>query len=265
MGTFVLVHGPWHGGWCWERVAPLLRAPGHRVEVPDLPGHGLDQTPPSEISLRSYVDAVVRVVTEQLEPVVLVGHTKPGAVISEVAEKCPGLIAVLVYLAAYLLRRGETISDVGLTDQESLLVPNLVTYPTQSLITVRPEALRDVFYHDCDPATVAAATARIGPEPVPPITTPIRITPEHYGRVRRVYIETLQNRALGLALQRRMRAELPCEHVHSLDTGHTPFLSAPDALATCLLQTEASGVRRQASGVTKGVHRRVTKVECGAP
>src|SRR5262245_45274855 len=114
MATYVLVHGPWHGGWCWERVAPLLRAAGHRVETPDLPGHGDDPTPPAEVGLRLYAEAIERVLVTLEEPAVLVGHGTSGAVVSEVAERCPERVALLVYLAGFLLQTGESVLDVGL-------------------------------------------------------------------------------------------------------------------------------------------------------
>ena len=239
MATYVLVHGPWHGGWCWERVAPLLRAAGHRVETPDLPGHGDDRTPAAEITLHLYAEAIERVFATLSEPTVLVGYGHSGSVISEVAERCPERVAVLVYLAAFLLRDGKSVLDVGLTDRDSQLIENLVTYPTQSVVTFRSEAIPDVLYHDCPDATVAAAIARIGPEPIAPVATPIAITPERFGRVPRVYVETRRDRALGYSLQRRMHRHLPCKQVHTLDTGHSPFYAAPDELGSCLLQFEA--------------------------
>src|SRR5688500_17601273 len=122
MATYVLVHGPWHGDWCWERVAPLLRVVGQRVETPDLPGHGDDRTPAAEITLRLYAEAIERVLATRSEPVVLVGHGKAGAIISEVAERCPDSVVALVYLAAYLLQSGESVLDVGLADRDSLLI-----------------------------------------------------------------------------------------------------------------------------------------------
>jgi pimeloyl-ACP methyl ester carboxylesterase len=219
-----------------------MRAAGHRVDTPDLPGHGDDRTPPAEITLRLYGEAIERVLETLTEPVVLIGHGASGAVISEIAERCPERVSLLVYLAAFLLRSGESVVDVGLTDRESVLPEHLVTYPTQGVMTVCPGSLRDLFYHDCPDSTVAAAIARIGPEPIAPLATPIAITSESFGRVRRVYVETRQDRALGHALQRRMHQLLPCDQVHSLDTGHSPFLSAPEDLAACLLQVGAGSI-----------------------
>src|SRR5690348_7432805 len=77
MSVFVLIHGSWHGGWCWERVTPLLRAAGHRVIAPDLPGHGHD-APPVERAYERYVPFVCGLLDAQPEPVVLVGHSSGG-------------------------------------------------------------------------------------------------------------------------------------------------------------------------------------------
>jgi pimeloyl-ACP methyl ester carboxylesterase len=238
MATFVLVHGPWHGGWCWEYVAPLLHAAGHRVETPDLPGHGDDRTPPAEITLRLYAKAIERVLSTLTAPAVPVGHGSSGTVISEVAERCPDRVSLLVNLAAFVLQTGESVLDVGMTDRESLLLGNLVTYPTQGAMSVCPGSLREIFYHDCPDSLVAAAIARIGPAPIAPLASPISVSPERFGQVRRVYVEPSQDRALGPSLQRRMHRQLPCQHVYSLDTGHSPFFAASGELASCLLRFE---------------------------
>src|SRR5215831_7941965 len=83
---FVLVHGAWHGAWAWYRVRALLEADGHTVSVLDLPSHGIDRTPAKGVTLADYVNAVVAVVDAAAEPVVLVGHSMAGVVISSVAE-----------------------------------------------------------------------------------------------------------------------------------------------------------------------------------
>ncbi len=110
MSTFVLVHGGWSGGWTWEKVVPLLEEAGHQVEAPDLPGHGDDRTPIPQVSLQGYADRICRVLDAQPEPVVLVGHSSGGLVISQAAEQRPDKVKMLVYLAAFLLRDCECCS-----------------------------------------------------------------------------------------------------------------------------------------------------------
>jgi pimeloyl-ACP methyl ester carboxylesterase len=92
----------WHGGWCWYKVTPLLEELGYTVITPDLPGHGRDKTPLSLVSLSSYVDSVCRIIDAQRDPVVLVGHSMGGGIITQAAEYCPEKIKTLVYIAALL-------------------------------------------------------------------------------------------------------------------------------------------------------------------
>jgi pimeloyl-ACP methyl ester carboxylesterase len=131
MSTYVLIHGAWHGGWCWSKVAPLLTQKGHTVFTPDLPGHGVDKTPVSEITLRKYSDSVVDVIDLQPGPVVLVGHSMGGLVISEVAERRPAKIESLVYVCAFLLRNTETLGGVAERDSNALVMPNLIVSEDQ--------------------------------------------------------------------------------------------------------------------------------------
>lgn len=149
MGTFVLVHGGWNGGWCWEKVVPLLEEAGHRVEAPDLPGSGDDPTPIPEVSLRSYADRISGVLDAQPEPAVLVGHSSGGVVVSQAAEQRPEKVKLLVYLAAFLLRDGETLFGVGENETGSLVLPNLVMSEDGASATLREDVIREALLHDC--------------------------------------------------------------------------------------------------------------------
>ena len=86
MSTYVLIHGSWHGAWCWYKVVPRLEQAGHTALAIDLPGHGRDWTPPQDVSMQTYVDSVCGVLDTLPEPAILVGHSRGGIVISQVAE-----------------------------------------------------------------------------------------------------------------------------------------------------------------------------------
>src|SRR2546426_10958940 len=100
MATFVLVHGGFHGGWCWRKVAPLLRAAGHEVHTPTLTGLGERAHLASPaVDLALHVQDVVNVLFyEDLRSVTLVGHSYAGMVIAGVADRCPERLAQLIYL-----------------------------------------------------------------------------------------------------------------------------------------------------------------------
>ncbi len=231
MSTFVLVHGGFVGGWFWEKLVPLLEKAGHKVEAPDLPGSGDDQTPIPEVSLQSYADRISEVLDAQPEPVVLVGQSSGGVAVSQAAEQRPDKIHMLVYVGAYLLRNGETLLSVGENDTESLVLANLVMSEDGSSATIREDAIREGLLADCSDEDVERAKARFEQSALAPIATPVSLSEENYGRIPRVYIETLQDRAISPWLQKEMYERLPCQKVISMDTGHCPFYSAPEELA----------------------------------
>lgn len=235
MSTFVLVHGAWHGAWCWHKVVPLLRDRGHRVLVPDLPGHGRDQTPINSVSMASYAQRIADVMRVAAEPVTLVGHSMGGFVISAAAEQQPDTVAKLVYLAAFLLDDGQTLGDVASQDTRSVVSSGLVPSADGASMTVSASVLKDAFYGDCSGADIALAELALGPESGAALAGRMRVTPSRWGRIPRVYIECTQDRAVSIASQRRMVARLPCERVITMETSHSPFFSAPELLATHLL------------------------------
>ena len=96
--TFVLIAGAWHGAWCWQKIVPLLEAQGHRVRIPDLPATGADTTDPAKVTLESWARFVAELLDAEPEPVILVGHSRGGVVISRAAEILPDKVRRLVYL-----------------------------------------------------------------------------------------------------------------------------------------------------------------------
>lgn len=231
MTTFVLVHGAWHGAWCWARVGPLLEAGGHTVIAPDMPAHGSDQTPVADVSLKAYADTICSIVNAQPDPVVLVGHSLGGVMITQAAETCPANIRKLVYVAAFLLPDGVARRGYGVDVPGSLVPPNMIVTEDKSLVAIRDEGFGPAFCHDCPAADVARARALTRPEPMAGIVTPVRHTKQNFGRIPRVYIECTEDRALPPALQERMYTDTPVDHVISMATSHSPFFAAPEALA----------------------------------
>ena len=233
--TFILIHGAWHGAWCWHKLIPLLEAAGCRVIAPDLPSMGDDTTPPAVITLDYWAQFVAGILEREVEPVILVAHSRGGIIASQVAELAPARIRQLVYLAAYLLPSGAKLADAARTDAESLIAANMIPAASGVTCTVRAGAIRETFYGCCTDEDVEFASARLGPEPLKPLVTPLQLSAARFGRVPRAYIETTRDRVISVASQRRMQAELPCTPVFTLDSDHSPFLSQPEALGRILI------------------------------
>jgi len=208
MSVYVLVHGAWHGSWCWDKVVPLLEKEGHKVQAPDLPGHGNDKTPIPEISLQAYADRVCEILDAQSEPVILAGHSMGGAVISQASEYRPEKIKKLVYITAFLLQNGEFLLQVAEPDQETLVLPNLIMAEDQSFATVKEEAIKEAFYGDCSDEDVERAKSLLVPQAAAPLATPVNTTQDNFGRLPRIYISCSLDRAISPSIQEAMYSKL---------------------------------------------------------
>ncbi len=158
-----------------------------------------------------------------------------GIVISEAAERMPEKIKALVYLTAYLLNSGQSLLEVATSDPETaangqyLLVDGLTC-------TIKPGMIRELIYGSCTDEDAAWAEAQLVPQPLVGFTTPAQVTARRFGKIKRFYIQCLQDRTVSPALQQKMSTTTHCEAIFSLNTDHSPFLSAPDELAAALLQ-----------------------------
>ncbi len=243
MATFILVHGGMHGGWCWEKVVPLLQAAGHQALAPNLPGSGYDDVAPQDVTLKMTGGFIADLARQQREPVVLVGHSLGGITISEAAEQAPEAVLGLVYLAAILLPNGERA--FGNIKGGASPSPSIVISEDGATLNSKPEFAGEIFYNGCEAADVQAACARFTPQPTRPMGDTVTITPERYGSIPRAYVECLQDNAHPLPLQRSQQAAMPCDPVFTMDTGHSPFVQAPEALVAHLVAA-AQAFERQA-------------------
>jgi pimeloyl-ACP methyl ester carboxylesterase len=237
MASFVLIHGSWHGGWCFDEVRALLEAEGHHVSALDLPGIGGSEDELAAVTLQGWADfAVAECRRAPQHPVMLCGHSRGGLVISQAAETAPDSIDALVYVCAMMLPGGMSRAEFKQLEQPNLAFDALVE-PTPgghgTLITgVNPEL---VFAQLSPPDKVAAAMARLVAEPHGPRSEPLRLSPQRFGRIARTYIECTEDRTIPLTSQRRMQALLPGARVETLEADHSPYLSRPHELARLLI------------------------------
>lgn len=233
MATLILVPGAMHGAWVWRRITPLLEQAGHQVVALDLPGMGPHRDiAMADVTLGLWGDAVAEQVRCARQPVILAAHSRGGLVIGEAAERVPELLLGLIYVAAVIVPPGETVMSLG--RPEGAPKPAAGT-GSGAAVTLPPEQATAMFYNCCTPEDAAWAVSQLEPEPPAPLVTPASVTWERWGRTPRAYIECRQDQTLPLDRQRRLQAAAPCDPVIQLDTDHSPFLSAPTALAQAMV------------------------------
>lgn len=234
MKTFILLHGSWHSAWNWHKVLPLVKQQGHEAIALDLPGMGRDKTPINEVTMRSTVEKICAMIDSIAGSVILVGHSKNGIMVSQVAEYRPDKIEKAVYLAAYLVPNGKTQREYSAQDTGGILKPYVTIHETLRATTLQPEIYKEGLYHDCDDDITQLANLLLSHEPIESGMTPLRLTDENFGRVRRMYIECTEDRAVTPFIQQKMYTETPCERVYQMQTSHSPFFSRPQELTDIL-------------------------------
>ncbi|SFS82166.1 Pimeloyl-ACP methyl ester carboxylesterase [Mucilaginibacter polytrichastri] len=233
--TIVLVHGAWTDASSWQAVTPLLKAKGHEVIEVNLPGHGKDSTAITAISFQSYVETVKAAIGDR-KNVILVGHSMSGLVVSQVAEEIPGQISKLIYLAAFLPKTGESLLSLAQTDAGAHIGKYLVIDKENGIAGVKKEGIIECFAADAPPKIGQYIADNLRPEPLAPLATPVTLTPEKFGSIKKVYIHTVNDMVVSIGLQERMVKDAPnVVKEYTLQSSHTPFISMPDKLAAIIL------------------------------
>jgi pimeloyl-ACP methyl ester carboxylesterase len=238
MATFVLVHGAWHGGWCWARVRDRLAAVGHRVFTPTLTGladrkHLLAR----EVVLDTHIADVVNLLeAEELTDVVLVGHSYAGAVTPGVVDRAPGRVEQLILLDAMMVEFGEAPIDIS---------PPEVAAARRAQVSREGEGYKlpappaEVFGVS-DPADIAWVNRRLTPHPFGTYEQKLARRGAGLGSVPRAYIDCVAPMLPTINPSRaRVRAR-PEWRVLDLATGHDAMVTAPVELAEMLKRLAAA-------------------------
>jgi pimeloyl-ACP methyl ester carboxylesterase len=250
--TFVLVHPAWHGGWCWNKLAPILRQHGDRVFAPTLTGLGeRAHLARPDVGLDTHVSDVVNVLEyEDLRDVILVGHSSSGAVITGVADRIPERIAELVYLDAFVPEDGQSVFDLVTPERrqamEALaksegggwLLPRFAATPWETIV-------RDMWgVHDA--ADIRWLLDRLVPTPLRHFADPVRRLNPAAGRVARTFIRCRQFTNPRFDRHAEIARQGPPWWYREMDTSHHPAITAPQALADVLLELRSTSPARDA-------------------
>jgi pimeloyl-ACP methyl ester carboxylesterase len=188
----------------------------------------------ADATLDAYVAKVTTALDAEKDPVILVGHSMAGIVITGAGEADPAKIEKLVYLGAYLPKDGQSLFDLAMTDADSHLGPASVVDEKTGLVSIPTASLKDVFVADGTDAEVAELKQRYRDEPLVPFVTPMHTTDANWGSVPKVYVYTKEDHAVSYALQQRMTQDVTLIGSAELDTSHSPFLSQPALTASTL-------------------------------
>lgn len=229
MADFVLVHGAWHGAWCWKKILPGLWAAGHRVFPVTLTGTGerAHQLAPG-ITLRTHIDDVAAVVeAEELQDAIVVGHSYGGMVISGLADRMPERIARLVYLDAVVPLPGECWSS---------------THSEQTQAQRREAIAKTGSIAPADPAMFGLAgddaqwvARRQTPHPGGVYDDPLNFDAERVAALPRTFIDCNAPPLATIAVMRERVRQQPGWQVLEIATGHDAMISAPAELLRQLL------------------------------
>jgi pimeloyl-ACP methyl ester carboxylesterase len=225
--TVVLVHGSWHGAWCWDRVVPLLAPHGLRVATIDLPSCGRDAAGLAD--LEGDIRAV-RLLLKRLEgPVIVCAHSYGGAPVTAAASG-QGKVRRLIYLSAFMLDVGESCST---TVGGSL--PSWCIARDDGTFIIDPCAAPGILYGDCDPRICKLAVSRLVPQLT--VTSAQTVGAAAWRTIPSTYVVCTLDRAIPPTVQRRLAGR--AIQTLELASSHSPFLSMPGAVASLIAECAA--------------------------
>jgi pimeloyl-ACP methyl ester carboxylesterase len=235
--TFVLVHGAWQASFVWDKVKASLEAEGNKVVLVELAGHGNDQTPVAEITFDGYVKQVTDVIDSLNIPVVLVGHSLGGAIVTQAACKVPQKIDKLIYVAGFIPKSGSSVFDYSAMDKGTS-IPSALEFSTDgSTVTIaNPQVnMREIFCKDGSDEDINLLVEKLRPEPVAAAGTPLNYSSEIYSTIaNKYYVYTTEDKAISFPFQQQMVAEAHILNTYEIKAGHSPFLSKPGDLVHIL-------------------------------
>jgi pimeloyl-ACP methyl ester carboxylesterase len=233
MTTFVLVHGGGHGGWCWKWTAGALRSEGHEVHAPTLTGFGeRSHLASCATSFQTFVDDIVSVVRfEDLQDIVLVGHSMGGTIIPRVAEEIPDRVRRVVWITAAVCADGESLLD---TIPPSRWIAEAVSTEPDGTVRTDPELILDAVIHDGTPEQRKFVRDRHLPYPPHALVEPGRLSAFLALDLPTAYVVATEDRTIERHVQENMASRLPGSRRSDVSAGHDCMMVRPSEVARVL-------------------------------
>lgn len=235
MATFVFVPGAFHGGWCFDRMRPLLEQAGHAVFTPTLSGVGERAHLASlgNINLETHIEDVARLIEwHDLHDVVLCGHSYGGMVITGVAERMANRLTALAYIDAALPKDG---------DSQFSLLPVVVPVFIENSAAFGGSLVAPLQAHHfgCAPEHHEWVNARLTPHPLACFTQAIVLKDAHRAVPKRILVYNTSDIGMPTPMPQWYEAlrGQPGDHVFALAGGHDLMIDSAEELATILLKT----------------------------
>jgi pimeloyl-ACP methyl ester carboxylesterase len=238
--TFVLVHGAWHGGWCWRQVAEALRAEGHRVFTPTQTGLGERRHLLSHgITIETFIEDIANVlIAEELSDVILVGHSFGALAISGVADRMPERIRRLVYLDGTIIEGGER--PYGVLAADVVAARRKLAIEEGDGLAVPPPPVTAFGIPDDHP-DAAWARRRLTPHPAETYESMLMLRNPVGNGLPRVYIACTEPAYAPLERVRQWVRRQKGWEWRDIATGHDAMITAPAELSRMLIEIAGEG------------------------
>jgi len=230
--VFVLVHGAWHGGWCWQKVGEKLRAEGDLVYTPTLSGMGENKNKlDSTIDLTTHITDIVNlIVKEDLHHVILVGHSYGGVVIAGVADRIPERLEKLVYLDALLVENGQSAFSVNPKESQDIFKKTAMDYD-KGLSIPSPSS---TWFGVKDSTTVKWTNGRLTNQPYKTFSQRLVLKHPYGNHLSMIYIACTNPELPVLEQFAEKTRKSKAWKYYELKTGHDAMITMPTELATLL-------------------------------
>ncbi|MBA2708998.1 MAG: alpha/beta hydrolase [Tatlockia sp.] len=237
---YLLIHGSWHGAWCWEKLTPYLLANKDQVTCFDLPGSGEKFGEINEVTFDLLLNTVKDELIKQTKPVVLIAHSFAGLLTANLAEEFHHKINHIFYLAAWLPRKDYSLVDMAVEYNNSDLPSIFSNAPNPNWTQLDTEGARNFFYHDCGSEIQNFALSHIKPKNGLPDRTKMKRVFTKNSIHKSTYVLCTEDKVINPLSQKDMaiRFGLNSEQIIPFKSGHSPFLSQPEMLAQLIIGVE---------------------------